>query len=81
MDLPTHLALGRMFSGIYTDEDITLTPDMARGIVSELAKAGGQQLSTRHGHIAGRDGNIDKCHACGQDIRSDVHIWTRSSAG
>ncbi len=76
-NLPTHLALGRMMSGIYIDEDITLTPEMARGIVFEL----GQEKSSLppHVHVAGRSGNIDECHACGKDIRSSIHITTSRS--
>lgn len=72
MNQPAYIALSRMFQGIYVDEDITITPDMARGIVSAL----GQEKNSLppHRHIAGRDGNIDECHACGRDIREDVHI-------
>jgi hypothetical protein len=71
MSMITYIALSRMLQGIYVDEEITITPDMAREIVSAL----GQEKNSLppHRHIAGRDGNIDECHACGRDIRTSVH--------
>jgi hypothetical protein len=71
MNLLMYTALSRMLQGIYVGEDTTITPDMARGIVSAL----GQEKDSLppHRHIAGRDGNIDECHACGRDIRAGVH--------
>lgn len=34
-----------------------------------------------HTHVAGRDGNLDKCHKCGHDIREIVHLRVIAATG
>ena len=34
---------------------------------------GGPTCAIVHGHVAGREGDIDRCHECGHNFRSACH--------